>query len=106
MAVQTIEPNTSMPFGQDESVIATIHEVGIDDQSGLLAIKSVTSPKGVQFVYSLFKRLIPQEQGGGVMYTLTIYIRSNNTAYQIQSMIGEYGVTGVRDSVILPQMLS
>ena len=44
MAVQAIEPNTAMPFGQDESVIATIHERGIDDQSGLLAIKSVASP--------------------------------------------------------------
>lgn len=106
MAVQIIEPNTTMPFGQDENVIATIHERGIDDQSGLLAVKSVTSPKGVQFVYSLFKRLIPQDQGGGVMYTLTAYIRSDNTAYQIQSMIGEYGMTGMRDSAILPQMLS
>jgi hypothetical protein len=106
MAVQTIEPNAAMPFGQDESVIATIHEKGIDDQSGLLAIKSVTSPKGVQFVYSLFKRLIPQERGGGIMYTLTIYIQGDNAAYQIQSMIGEYGMTGMRDSVILSQMLS
>ena len=106
MAVQAIEPNTAMPFGQDESVIATIHERGIDDQSGLLAIKSVASPKGVQFVYSLFKRLVPQEQGGGVMYTLTIYIQGDNTAYQIQSIIGEYGMTGMRDSVILTQMLS
>lgn len=106
MAVQTIEQNTVMPFGQDENIIATIHERGIDDQSGLLAIKSVTSPKGIPFVYSLFKRLIPQDKGGGVMYTLTIYIQGDNTAYQIQSMIGEYGMTGMRDSMILPQMLS
>lgn len=106
MAVQTIEQNTAMPFGQDENVIATIHERGIDDQSGLLAVESVTSPKGVQFVYSLFKRLIPQVQGGGVMYTITIYIQGHDTAYQVQSMIGEYGMTGTRDSVILSQMLS
>lgn len=106
MAVETIGQNAAIPFGQDEDVIAAIHERSIDDQSGLLAVRSVTSPKGVQFVYSLFKRLIPRDQGGGVVYTLTIYIQGVNTAYQIQALLSENGTTGMRDNIILSSMLS
>lgn len=102
--VQTIDPQKAMPFGQDENVINIIHEQSIDNESGLIEVKSIAM-EGFQHVYSMFKRKIPVTPPGGVMYSSSLYTKVDNLVFVFQFVGKEKGRTGMRDAVISTEFL-
>ncbi len=103
ICVYPIEPEKAMPYGQDEKVISMLHEQSIDEDSGLIEVKSHLSPQG-NFVHSLFKRKAPGSGPIELMYNATLFARFSDEAYSLQIRGKENGTTGIRDATVLNEM--
>ena len=109
--VDQINPADALPFNKDELSIAIVHEHLVDDDSGLLELKSLQTQSGVKMTYVLSKRSMSSMGWSptGMLYRLDVFLYGPDdqpNPVKIESMIGELGRTGSRDSVVLSQKMA
>ena len=99
---QPIPLSKVMPFSDPESVIEGIHNALGEDQ-GLIVVETGKTSAGFDFIYSIVKTL---REPSGIQYCLTMHVRYDQYAVQVQGFFDELGVTGMRDAMIFTQAQS
>lgn len=98
--ITNVDPQAAMPFGQDENVIDVIHKQSLDDDSGLIEVKSQSSSNG-NFVHTIFKRKTPEGEPMKLMYSASMVARLDDEAFLLQFRGNETGMTGMRDAMVM-----
>lgn len=106
MSMYASPQNDVMQFNQDERTISEIHKAGLDGNSGLLELQSLTTSHGINIVYRLVKRLISGNVGNNMSYILTIDIYGDNRdIWRIQVMTASSNLLDVRNSAVRQQFM-
>lgn len=108
LTVSSVDSAQAMPYGQDQTIIETLHQRSVDDDSGLIEVATIGNGE-TNSVYSIFKRRVnnPDNPMLKVFYSASLYLHvPNGKAYAFQFQAREEGMTGMRDAQILAQAQS
>lgn len=106
MSMYASPQNDVMQFNQDERTISEIHKAGLDSNSGLLELQSLTTSHGINIVYRLVKRLISDDVGNNMSYILTIDIYGDDKdIWRIQVVTASSNLLDVRNSAVRQQFM-
>ena len=90
-------PEYGMDFDNDQQIIDDIHE-GMDDNQGLICVKSGDTKRGYKYVYSIVKTI--SDKGASYILRINLKNKANNECVaEIQGQFYEMGSTGLRDCI-------
>ncbi len=106
MSMYASPQNDVMQFNQDERTISEIHKAGLDGNSGLLELQSLTTSHEINIVYRLVKHLISDDVGNNMSYILTIDVYGDNKdIWRIQVVTASSNLLDVRNSAVRQQFM-
>lgn len=102
LQIYPIDIDKMMPFQNPQSVIDGIHQT-LNENQALIEVEGKSSDKA-SFIYSIIKNL-QEEPGTGVQYFMLMHILVEGKAFAVQGFFDEFGITGVRDSIVFELMI-
>lgn len=100
--IYPVPANQAMPYANPQAVIDGIHRTLGDDQ-GLIEVENGVTASGRRYLYSIVKTL---KKPSGVQYCLRMNIEYPECAMEAWAFFDEMGTTGLRDSMILSELLT
>ncbi len=102
LQIYPIDIDKTMLFQNPQSVIDGIHRT-LNENQALIEVEGKSSDKA-SFIYSIIKNL-HEEPGTGVQYFMLMHILVEGKAFAVQGFFDEFGITGVRDSMVFELMI-
>lgn len=97
-----IKKENAMSFDNEKEIIDGIHGV-LRENQGLVEVKTGLTNNQRKYVYSIVKTKL---EPTGMQYILTTQIDMNDLCMNIQAYFDEAGMTGLRDTTIMNQMIN
>lgn len=102
-----VSEEQSMNFEDRDGIVSELHK-NMDDNSGIIEVRSGSTKKGGQYIYHILKHRteIDNKISMGNTYTMNMNIRIGNSIQFVNCDFREVGTTGMRENIVFPVLMN